>query len=158
VRVIWFGRPGGSPYESEVATYRQRASRRWPAEDLPVKPVRSGREADPRRAVATEAEAVRRLVPAGWRLVTLEECGCGLDSEGFARWLGEAEARGSDGVALVVGSDLGLAPELSASADLRFSLGAVTLPHLLARLVLWEQLFRASDILAGGGYHRRGLG
>jgi 23S rRNA (pseudouridine1915-N3)-methyltransferase len=157
IRVIWFGRPGGSPYEAEVATYRRRTGRRWPAEDLPLKPVRSGRDGDPRRAVAAEGEAARRLVPAGWRLVTLEEGGRTLTSEAVAQWLAGAEADGRDGVALVVGSDLGLAPELCASADLRLSLGAVTLPHLIARLVVWEQLFRASDILAGGAYHRRGV-
>ena len=154
--MIWLGRPGASPYEAEVATYRQRTSRRWPAEDLPVKPVHSGRDADPRRAVAAEAGAVRRLVPSGWRVVALEETGRQLDSEAFARWLESAESAGTEGVALVVGSDIGLDPDFAASADLRLSLSSMTLPHLLARLMLWEQLFRAGDILAGGAYHRRG--
>ncbi len=157
LRVIWFGRPAASPYEAEVAIYRQRANRRWPAEDLSLKPVRSGRDADPRRAVAAEALAARRVVPSGWRVVALDETGRQLDSQAFAAWLGGAEAAGSEGLAMVVGSDLGLDPDLAASADLRLSLSAMTLPHLLARLLLWEQLYRASDILAGGAYHRRGM-
>jgi 23S rRNA (pseudouridine1915-N3)-methyltransferase len=157
LRVIWFGRPAASPYEAEVATYRQRVSRRWPAEDLPLKAVRSGRDADPRRAVAAEAMAARRVVPSGWRVVALEETGRQLDSQAFAEWLAQVEATGGEGLALVIGSDLGLDPDLARSADLRLSLSSMTLPHLLARVLLWEQLYRASDILAGGAYHRRGM-
>ncbi len=99
---------------------------------------------------------MRRLVPSGWRVVALEETGRQLGSEAFARWLEGAESAGTEGVALVVGSDIGLDPDFAASADLRLSLSSMTLPHLLARLMLWEQLFRAGDIVAGGAYHRRG--
>jgi 23S rRNA (pseudouridine1915-N3)-methyltransferase len=86
--------------------------------------------------------------------VALDEAGRRVDSERFARVLGDAEQTGIPGVAFVVGSDLGLAAELRRQADLELSLGPMTLPHLLARLVLWEQLFRATHILGGGGYHR----
>jgi 23S rRNA (pseudouridine1915-N3)-methyltransferase len=54
----------------------------------------------------------------------------------------------------VVGSDLGLHPDLLDRADEKISLSPMTLPHLLARLLLWEQLFRATHILGGGAYHR----
>lgn len=155
VRVVWFGRPAASPFEREIEHYRSRVARRWPAEDLPVRPARGGRDGDPQRALAGEAEAARRVVPGGWRLVALDRRGRGLSSEQLAGWMGAREADGSDGVALVVGSDLGLEPALTGAADLRLSLGAVTLPHLLARLVLWEQLYRCTQILGGGRYHRR---
>jgi len=46
---------------------------------------------------------------------------------------------------------------LTLRADERLSLSAMTLPHLLARLLLWEQLFRATQILGGGSYHRDGV-
>jgi 23S rRNA (pseudouridine1915-N3)-methyltransferase len=60
-------------------------------------------------------------------------------------------------VAFVVGSDLGLDPGLARTADRVVSLGPLTLPHRIARLVLWEQIFRATSILAGGRYHRLGV-
>jgi 23S rRNA (pseudouridine1915-N3)-methyltransferase len=87
-------------------------------------------------------------------MVVMDEEGTSHDSDGFARMLADAETNGVPGVAFVIGSDLGLDPELSASAWARLSLGPMTLAHLLARLVLWEQLFRATHILGGGRYHR----
>ena len=155
VAVYWFGRPGSSPYEEQVEVYRPRVRRRGPAVDVPLRPAAAGRGQAPERAQSAEAEAVRRRVDPSWPLVALDERGRGRNSEAFARVLAEAESAGRPGMAFVVGSDLGLAAELRRGADLALSLSSMTLPHLLARLVLWEQLFRATHILGGGGYHRR---
>jgi 23S rRNA (pseudouridine1915-N3)-methyltransferase len=87
-------------------------------------------------------------------VVILAEDGERLTSGAFAARLAEMERRGVPGAAFVVGSDLGLDGSLAAEATARISLSDLTLPHLLARLVLWEQLFRATTILGGGGYHR----
>jgi len=157
VRVLWFGRPTAGPLESEVAAYRQRVSRRWAAEDVRLRPASGGRAADPRRALRLEAESVRRHVPQGWTVVVLDERGEELDSEGFAEMMRRLEEGGAPGATLVLGSDLGVDRELARSADRRLALGRLTLPHHLARLVLWEQLYRATDILGGGGYHRRDI-
>ncbi len=154
LRVLWFGRPGADPCPGLVEDYRRRVSRRWPAEDLPLRPVRGGRGEDPARARRLEATAVTGRVPAGWRLVLLEEDGRELSSVELTRWLGAAEGTGCPGITFVIGSDLGLDSSLREGADLLLSLGRMTLPHRLARAVLWEQLFRATDILGGGGYHR----
>ncbi len=155
--VLWFGRPGGSPYEGQVETYRRRVSRRWPAEDVPLKPASAGRHRAPRQSLRSEADAVRQRIPDGWLVAALDERGKPRDSVAFARLMADAEVAARPGVAFVLGSDLGLDAELVAGADLRLSLGPMTLPHLLARLVLWEQLFRATHILGGGGYHRPGV-
>jgi len=157
IRVLWFGRPAASPYEKQVEVYRRRVEHRWPAEDLPMRSASGGRDSDPRKALRAEATVVRRNVPNGWRLATLDERGRNLSSEGFAGLLEATEASGAPGLVLVVGSDLGLDRQLREEASLSVSLSPMTLPHLLARLVLWEQLFRACQILGGGGYHRRGV-
>jgi 23S rRNA (pseudouridine1915-N3)-methyltransferase len=157
LKVVWFGRPASSPFEREVETYRQRVARRWPAEDLPLKPVSSGRQDDPRRALAAEAKMVRRHLPEHWLHVVLDERGRSLTSTAFAEQLDTWQGQGTDGVVFVVGSDLGVHETLKRDAPVRLALGPMTLPHLLARLVLWEQLFRATHILGGGGYHRHAL-
>lgn len=154
VRVVWCGRPAASPFEEQVATYRSRVARRWPAEDVPVRPTAGGRGADPARALAMEAERIRQHLPAGWQTVLLDESGTRVTSAGFAARLGELEGRSVPGVVFVVGSDLGLDRTLEQDAGWRLSLSDMTLPHLVARLLLWEQLFRATAILGGGAYHR----
>ncbi len=157
IRVTWLGRPGGSAWEEQVEAYRRRVGRRWPAEDLPLRPAAGGREADPRRALRLEARAIAEKIPAGWRTVVLDRGGTMLHSEAFAGMLRDQENSGMPGLVFVIGSDLGLDPEFAAGAWKRVSLGPMTLPHLLARLVLWEQLFRAADLLGGGSYHRRNV-
>lgn len=153
IRVLWFGRPSASPFEQQVETYRSRIDRRWQAEDKPLRPA-AGRQGDEARVLAAEAELVRKHLPKGWRLVVMDEHGRAHDSGGFAKIMKDAEERGTPGVAFVVGSDLGVDAELRSSAWQTLSLSPMTLPHLMARLVLWEQLFRATDILGSGRYHR----
>jgi len=152
--VVWLGRPAGSPYEDQVETYRRRVQRRWPAEDVALRPAGGDRSGDPARALRSEADALARQVPAGWTMAALDERGRARDSESFARWLGGLELDRAEGVVFAIGSDLGLDKSVLDMADERLSLGPMTLPHLLARLLLWEQLFRATHILGGGAYHR----
>ncbi|MDX2436492.1 MAG: 23S rRNA (pseudouridine(1915)-N(3))-methyltransferase RlmH [Acidobacteriota bacterium] len=157
VRVVWLGRPSASPYESQVETYRKRVARRWPSEDRPLRPISGGRDRDPARALRLEAETLERQFEAGWHVVALDERARDRPSRDFATWLAALEDGGRPGVMFVVGSDLGLDGTIIERADGRLSLSSMTLPHLLARLVLWEQLFRSTQILGGGAYHRVGV-
>ena len=85
-------------------------------------------------------------------LVALEAGGKQMDSETWAGWL---DRRRHDGKRLtfLIGGPAGLPPEVSSIASHRLSLGPQTMAHQLARIVLLEQLFRASKILAGQKYH-----
>lgn len=157
-RVLWFGRRGAGGYDEQVETYRRRVQQRWPAEDRVLKPVSGGRSDDPRRVLRQEAKALHRALEPGWTLVVLEETGRRWTSEGFARFLSDCEERSKPGLDFVIGSDLGIDREFSAQASARLSLSPMTLPHQIARLVLWEQLFRATHILGGGSYHRSDVG
>mgnify|MGYP001822463506 CR=1 FL=1 len=154
IRVAWLGRVAASPYEAQVETYRKRVQRRWPCEDAALRPVAGGREKDPERVLRLEAEALLRQHEQGWKMVALDERGRGRSSEAFARWLAGLQDQGVAGVFFVVGSDLGLHPSILDRADEKISLSPMTLPHLLARLLLWEQLFRTTHILGGGAYNR----
>jgi 23S rRNA (pseudouridine1915-N3)-methyltransferase len=96
-----------------------------------------------------EDEAVERRVPdrAFTSLLAVE--GKAYDSEGFARFVEERRQSGRD-VCFVIGGPYGLDLD---DVDHRLSLGPLTLPHQLARVVLLEQLYRAHKILAGEPYH-----
>jgi 23S rRNA (pseudouridine1915-N3)-methyltransferase len=154
VRVAWLGRPQASPYEGQVEDYRRRVDRRWPATDTPLRPVAGGRTRDPRRALRHESEQLDACREGSCRVVALDERGRRLSSEAFADFLASLEDGGVGSLLFAIGSDLGLDRDFLDRADERLSLSSMTLPHLLARLMLWEQLFRASQILGGGAYHR----
>ena len=91
---------------------------------------------------------VQRRIPDRSLVVLLASDGDALDSEGLSGWLEERRRDGRD-VCFVIGGPKGLELE----ADMRLSLGPMTLPHQLARVVLLEQIFRAHKILAGEPYH-----
>ena len=105
-------------------------------------------ESDPER----EGEAILKRVPADSYVCVLDREGRTASSEALAGFLEERRAGGRD-VSFVIGGPFGLSKAVRDRADERISLGAITLPHQLARVVLLEQLFRAHKIVLGQAYH-----
>jgi 23S rRNA (pseudouridine1915-N3)-methyltransferase len=101
-----------------------------------------------------EAELLSRAVPAGAMLVTLDERGRVMSSPEFAAELAKWRDGGRQDVAFVIGGADGISPGLRARADFSISFGKMVWPHMLVRVMLAEQLYRAATILAGGPYHR----
>lgn len=100
-----------------------------------------------------EAQLLSRAIPDGAVLVTLDERGSLLSSPEFAQKLGVWRDSARD-VCFVLGGADGIAPELRAKADFSISFGKMVWPHMLARVMLSEQIYRAGQILAGTPYHR----
>ena len=98
--------------------------------------------------VAEDAQVERRIPPRSYR-VLLDVAGRTYDSPAFARWLEDRRQAGRE-VCFVLGGAFGIELE---PVDERLSLGPMTFPHQLARVMLLEQLFRAHKILAGEPYH-----
>jgi 23S rRNA (pseudouridine1915-N3)-methyltransferase len=114
---------------------------------------------DKRRAAAgelkqREARLLLDTLPADGRVVVLDGRGKPLDSAGLARQLGRWRDQGAAGITFVIGGADGLDDAVLARADLVLSLGPMTWPHLLVRVMLAEQLYRAQTILSGHPYHR----
>lgn len=101
--------------------------------------------------VAKEGQAILKALERdrGAAVVALSEEGKEFTSVKFAEVLGKFDRK----VVFVIGGPYGLAPEIRAKADLLWSLSRLTFTHELARLLLFEQLFRAVNILHGGSYH-----
>ncbi len=104
--------------------------------------------------MAGEAALLQRAIPAGNTVCALDERGKTMTSPEFARMLGRWRDQGSNGVTFLIGGADGLDPGLREGADARLSLGKMVWPHMLARVMLCEQLYRAATILAGSPYHR----
>lgn len=104
--------------------------------------------------MGAEAELLARAVPTGAVLVTLDERGRVISSPEFAAQLARWRDAGRQDVAFVIGGADGIDPALRAKADFSISFGAMVWPHMLVRVMLAEQLYRAANILSGGPYHR----
>ena len=104
--------------------------------------------------MAAEAALLRRATPTGARLCALDERGKTLTSPEFADLLATWRDQGVGDAAFLIGGADGLHPDLRQEADVALSLGKMVWPHMLARVMLTEQLYRAASILAGSPYHR----
>ena len=100
----------------------------------------------------TEAAFLKSLEKSGARLIVLDSRGRELSSEQFAEWL-RAQRDASVPLAFAVGPADGFSDDMRRAAFAQISLGRMTLPHELARVLLLEQLYRAFTILAGHPYH-----
>lgn len=118
------------------------------------------REVEARKTVSAaelrqrEGELLRATLPKQGVVVALDGRGQSLTSEAFAARLAKWRDGGTGDLAFLVGGADGLEPALVKQADLVLSLGAMTWPHMLARVMLAEQLYRAATILQGHPYHR----
>lgn len=101
-----------------------------------------------------EAALLRRAIPDGAVICVLDERGRVETSPDFANRLGAWRDQGRGDVAFVIGGADGIAKELRQDADHALSFGKMVWPHMLVRVMVAEQLYRAASILAGGPYHR----
>jgi len=138
LHVIARGKIGRSPEAELVARYAKRIA--WPLK-LTELPETGGNIPEPQ---------------APFRTVLLDERGKQLSSEEFAQLLGRWRDDGVREARFVIGAADGHGDAARTEADLLFAFGKATWPHLLARAMLLEQLFRATAILAGHPYHRAG--
>jgi 23S rRNA (pseudouridine1915-N3)-methyltransferase len=122
---------------------------------LELKEIALGQRAggDASKAIAKEGERMMAALPQGAYVVALQVNGRAMTSEQLARFL-EERALDSRDVAFCIGGPDGLAPQLDARAQARWSLSALTLPHGLVRVMVAEALYRAVSILKGHPYHR----
>jgi 23S rRNA (pseudouridine1915-N3)-methyltransferase len=135
------------------AEYAKRLSRELALDLVEIKPGTRGKGRDPKRAIAGEGAAVRAALPKDAHIVVLDGRGKPWSSEQLAEELARWRMGGRD-LAFLIGGPDGHAADVLAAAHQRWSLGALTLPHMLVRLVVAEQLYRAATLLAGHPYHR----
>jgi 23S rRNA (pseudouridine1915-N3)-methyltransferase len=135
------------------AQYRKRLSHELPLELVELKPGVRGKGRDDLRAIHDEGVAILAALPRDIHVVALDGRGKTWSSEELAEQLAKWRMAGRD-LAFLIGGPDGHAPEVLARAEQSWSLGPLTLPHMLVRLVLAEQLYRATTIAAGHPYHR----
>jgi len=142
VCVVAVGRMKERGLREVVDDYLGRIRRHVPCDEIEV---REGKN---------EQDAIRAAIPSGALVVALEIGGREYDSVGFARQLERWGSTGKGVVAFLIGGADGIPASISKAAAERMSLGRMTLAHRIARIVLLEQIYRATTILRGEPYHR----
>ena len=147
------GRTAKGPAKSpETALFEHYAARiRWP---LALREVEEKRKLPAAQLMIREGELLLEAAPAGAVLVALDRRGKVYDSQEFARRLERWRDDSTAHVAFLIGGADGHTDALLARAPFNLSFGPMTWPHLLARVLLAEQIYRAQQVLAGHPYHR----
>ena len=135
------------------AEYKKRLSRDLPLDLIEIELGNRGKGRDPQRAINDEGAAVLAALPKDAHVVALDGRGKLWSSTQLAEQLSAWRMHGRD-LAIVIGGPDGHASDVLARADQAWSLGPLTLPHMLVRLIAAEQLYRAVSINAGHPYHR----
>jgi 23S rRNA (pseudouridine1915-N3)-methyltransferase len=157
ILICCIGRMKAGAERELVARYLDRAKAGGRALGLSGFDVSEHAESAARRAedrMAEEGAALLAAIPAGARLCLLDPRGKNLSSEDFSARIGRERDAGAGAFACVIGGADGLSPELRARADLLLAFGTATFPHQLVRVMLAEQVYRATTILSGHPYHR----
>jgi 23S rRNA (pseudouridine1915-N3)-methyltransferase len=147
--LIAVGRLKPGPLDALAQHYAERIQ--WP---LSVREVEEKRKLPAQEMIEREGALLLAALPPSAVLVALDERGRHMTSAAFAERVGRWRDAGTSDLAFVIGGAGGLAEAVRERAQLVLSLGAMTWPHLLARGLLLEQLYRAQQILAGHPYHR----
>ncbi|MGV0952947.1 MAG: 23S rRNA (pseudouridine(1915)-N(3))-methyltransferase RlmH [Fluviibacter sp.] len=139
--------------EAACSDYLKRFPRSQPItlHEIKAEPRTGNRTAQ--QMMAAEAVRIDAATPAGARRVMLDERGADLTTMALAKrleaWQGDAQD-----VALIIGGADGIDPALKATAHEMIRLSSLTLPHAMARVLLAEQLYRATTVMSGHPYHR----
>ena len=137
-------------YEKRLSGYCQFKLLELPEHRLPENPS----PAEIASGLEKEADIIFSKLPkGGWFCVFTPE-GKELSSEGFAAKLKDVKLSGKSSACFLIGSSFGIAPRVKAKADMKLSMGPMTFPHHLARIMALEQLYRAEAIQAGSKYHK----
>lgn len=143
------GRLRRGPEHDLLETYRRRI--RWPVSIQEIEEKRPFPTAELRKR---EAALLQGALPDGALVAALDEGGRQMKSADFATLLDGWQDEGTRNVAFVIGGADGLDPAFRETASVKIAFGSMTWPHMLARCMLMEQLYRAQQILAGHPYHK----
>lgn len=153
VHIVAVGRLRAGPERDLIDDYLTRFDRTGRA--LALGPANVIEVEDKKNAgMGAEAVLLDKAIPNGALVCIMDERGKVMTSPSFADQLGGWRDQGRQDVAFVIGGADGLDPTFRAKADAALSFGKMVWPHMLVRVMLSEQLYRAASILSGSPYHR----
>jgi len=157
VRIIAVGKAKEPFFRQGVEEYTKRLTgmAKVGVVELPDEPTPAGASAaEKAKILDAEGSRILKALHPGEYCILLDVDGNPMTSEAFAERLEELTLAGTSKFACVIGGSLGVSDDVRRRADLRLSLGPMTFPHQMARLIIAEQLYRACMIAKGAQYHK----
>ena len=133
--------------------FEKRLGRYFPTIHVEAKDIKR-RKSNATTVRDAESQSLIELTPVGSTIVALDEVGQQWSTEELAAWLDRQRNRSVTSITFLIGGPDGHGALVRQRADRMWSLSRLTLPHEMARLVLFEQLYRAASVLSGHPYHR----
>ena len=154
VEVYAVGRLRQKHYRKAADDYIKRLDNYGRFAEVEIKAAKGAAGSDPGEVKRLEGERILKALPKGAWIVALDERGDQVTSEGLERAMSKRALFGQPHTVFVIGGANGLAPEVTAEANELLALSKMTLPHELARVFIWEQVYRAMTIARGEPYHK----
>ena len=155
--ILCVGRMKEKPYRQMADEYRKRLSRYGKFEEIEVPDLAEpAHSSDPLENAVQKREGeqlLARIRPSDY-VIALTIEGTMRDSEELSRHLTQLTVQGRSSIVFVIGGSLGLSEEVVQRADEQLSMSRMTFPHQLARVMLYEQVYRAMKIASGERYHK----
>ena len=137
-------------YEKRLKAYCRFSIVELPEARLPEDPS----PAEIAAGLDKEAAMILGKIPKNAWFCVLTPEGKNISSEALAEKMAQVKLSGKSAICFLIGSSFGMAPQVKAAADFKLSMGAMTFPHHLARIMVLEQIYRAEAIQAGSKYHK----
>ncbi len=157
ITLITMGKLKEKFYTAAAAEYEKRLQGYCKFQLLELPEVRLPEDPSPAEIAAgleKEAQSIFAKIPKGAWFCVLTPEGKIISSEDLAGKMKEVKLTGKSSACFLIGSSFGISPAVKAKADFQLSMGKMTFPHHLARIMVLEQLYRAEAIQAGSKYHK----
>ena len=151
ITILSIGKFENSPHKSVYQHYLKRLKWKIDLRELELK--NSDKLSTPERKKG-EGELILKNVKAGTKIIVCDERGKEFTSKNFSKLISDFAVSGDSDLTFIIGGSDGLSEEILQKAQKKISFGLMTLPHLMVRSVLIEQLYRAQTIIEGHPYHR----
>jgi 23S rRNA (pseudouridine1915-N3)-methyltransferase len=157
ITLICMGKLKEKFYTAAAAEYEKRLKGYCQFKILELPEVRLPEDPSPAEIAAgleKEAEQIFSKIPKGAWFCVLTPEGKVISSEALAAKMKDVKLSGKSSACFLIGSSFGMSPRVKEKADFKLSMGPMTFPHHLARIMVLEQLYRAEAIQAGSKYHK----
>jgi 23S rRNA (pseudouridine1915-N3)-methyltransferase len=150
ILIIAIGKKKSEFYEEAILEYTKRITKPF---DLQIKILQPYESIDPNICKKMDSESLLSAVPKSSTVIVMDEHGRLLDSNAFAKTLDDHLNQSTKSLCFLIGGSYGLDQAIIGRASIILSLSKMVFPHEIARLLLVEQIYRSTTILAGKKYH-----